>query len=225
LPISQGVHTERLGVVSGEAGIFEIAGDVEHKSELALLTGKTRRFERIAGEGDGGAERLASTDRAGRVDRCARGATSAGAASARSAASAAAAPRAATPSAPASTGGSSGRFTCSTTGSCGAITITAGCSGGTRALLCPLSTTIASNGKKTEATAIGPHSATAGVGLCWGRRFAERSFGQRIRRGGVSRVSSTSKTRYPTGDEIAAGFRAARAGAAVGVCSFATSTT
>jgi hypothetical protein len=29
--VRQGVHTERLGVVSRQAGVFKVAGDVEEK--------------------------------------------------------------------------------------------------------------------------------------------------------------------------------------------------
>ena len=37
LRIGQGVRTERLGVVSGEAGLLEIAGDVQEEHEFLLF--------------------------------------------------------------------------------------------------------------------------------------------------------------------------------------------
>ena len=37
--VGQGVHTDRLGVVSGEAGVFEVAGDVQDERELRPLLG------------------------------------------------------------------------------------------------------------------------------------------------------------------------------------------
>ena len=37
--IGQSVHTERFSIVSGEARVFKVAGDVQHQNELLLLFG------------------------------------------------------------------------------------------------------------------------------------------------------------------------------------------
>src|SRR5437867_11972782 len=55
----QSVHTERLGVVSGEGGILEVSGNVQDKGELALLLGDAGGLLRIADELDRCAEGLA----------------------------------------------------------------------------------------------------------------------------------------------------------------------
>jgi hypothetical protein len=53
--ISQGVRTERLGVVSGETGIFEVAGNMEKKRQFVVLPCGRGRFRGGAQEIDGSA--------------------------------------------------------------------------------------------------------------------------------------------------------------------------
>src|SRR5262249_5495734 len=42
--VGQGVHTGRLGIVSGDARIFKVAGNVQHEAELQLLLGDLGRL-------------------------------------------------------------------------------------------------------------------------------------------------------------------------------------
>jgi hypothetical protein len=45
--IHEGVHTERLGIVSGKSRLFKIAGDVQDEGQLASVLRQTIRFRRV----------------------------------------------------------------------------------------------------------------------------------------------------------------------------------
>jgi hypothetical protein len=49
LRVRQGVRTERLGVVSGEAGVLEVARDVQQEKELPVAV---RQPGRLGGRAD-----------------------------------------------------------------------------------------------------------------------------------------------------------------------------
>src|SRR5207247_115987 len=57
--IGQGVHTERLGVVSGKGRVFKVAADVQDHHQLALLRGPLAGPGRVGVKLDRGAERVA----------------------------------------------------------------------------------------------------------------------------------------------------------------------
>src|SRR5262249_39243418 len=74
--VSQGVHTERLGVVSGEARVFKVAGEVQHEEQLLLLPGQFgrlgRRLDKLHGSTEtatGVGRRLVGRPRRGREKR------------------------------------------------------------------------------------------------------------------------------------------------------------
>jgi hypothetical protein len=56
LRVGQCVHTERLGVVSGEARVFKVTGDVQHEDQLLFLLGVPGGLARRVVELDAGVE-------------------------------------------------------------------------------------------------------------------------------------------------------------------------
>jgi hypothetical protein len=48
--IGESVHTERISVVSGEAGIFQIAGQMDHEDHLLFVLGSQERLRRLLHE-------------------------------------------------------------------------------------------------------------------------------------------------------------------------------